>query len=51
MVDADFVSFIESMDRCWMEARFSELEAFLADDVVFVAPGGTPRGEGLTQAI
>jgi len=49
--DAEFIAFIESMDRCWMEGRLQDLGAFLAEDVVFVAPGGTPRGEGLTQAI
>ncbi len=51
----DFVSFIESMDRCWMEGRFPDLEEYLAQDVVFVAPGGERRGErrgeGLTLAI
>ena len=34
-----------------MEGRLQDLGAFLAEDVVFVAPGGTPRGEGLEQAI
>ena len=48
---ADFISFAERLDRCWMEGRFDDLDAFLAKDVVFVAPGGTPRSEGLAQAI
>ena len=51
MVETEFISFIESMDRCWMEGRLQDLGAFLAEDVVFVAPGGTPRGDGLAQAI
>ena len=51
MADSEFLSFTERLDRCWMEGRFADLEAFLAKDVVFVAPGGEPRGEGLAQAI
>jgi ketosteroid isomerase-like protein len=51
MVDTDFITLTESMDRCWMEGRFPDLEAFLAKDVVFVAPGGEHRSEGLAQAI
>jgi len=34
-----------------MEGRFADLEAFLAQDVVLVAPGGEPRSEGLAHAI
>jgi len=49
--DAEFISIAESLDRCWMEGRFDDLESFLAEDVVFVAPGGKYRGEGLAQAI
>ena len=51
MLAADFISFADRMDRCWMEGRLSELGEFLADDVVFVAPGGTPRSEGLAPAV
>lgn len=51
MEPADFISFADSLDRCWMEGRLHDLEAFLAADVVFVAPGGKPRSEGLAQAI
>jgi ketosteroid isomerase-like protein len=50
-MNPDFVAFIESMDRCWMEGRFPELEAFLATDVVFVSPDGVHRGEGSAHAI
>jgi ketosteroid isomerase-like protein len=51
MNDAEFISFIESLDRCWMQGRLQELDAFLAEDVVLVAPGGRARIEGLAQAI
>jgi len=51
MVDAEFVAFAEGLDRCWMEGRVDDLEAFLARDVVFVAPGGKLRSEGLAAAI
>ena len=51
MLAADFISFADRMDRCWMEGRLPELAEFLADDVVFVAPGGSPRIEGVAQAI
>ena len=51
MNDAEFISFIESLDRCWMQGRLQDLAAFLAEDVVFVAPGGKPRTEGIAQAI
>ena len=47
----DFISFTARMDRCWMEGRFRDLEAFLAEDVVFVAPGGEQRSEGLSTAV
>ena len=47
----ELISFTDRMDRCWMEGRFPDLEAFLAKDVVFVAPGGEPRSEGLAAAI
>jgi hypothetical protein len=51
MQDAEFISFVESLDRCWMEGRLQDLTAFLAADVVFVAPGGKPRSEGIGPAI
>lgn len=51
MLAADFISFADRMDRCWMEGRLPELAEFLAEDVVFVAPAGTPRSEGLAPAI
>jgi len=51
MLAADFISFAERMDRCWMEGRLSELAEFLPEDVEFVAPGGTPRSKGLAPAI
>jgi ketosteroid isomerase-like protein len=45
------IAFIESMDRCWLERRHGDLASYLADDVVFVAPGGKQRVEGLAQAV
>ena len=48
---AELISFTERLDRCWIEGRLRDLEAFLAEDVVFVAPGGKLRSEGLTQAV
>jgi len=51
MLAADFISFADRMDRCWMEGRLPELAEFLAEDVVFVGPAGTPRSEGLAPAI
>jgi ketosteroid isomerase-like protein len=51
MLAADFVSFADRMDRCWMEVRLPELAEYLAEEVVFVAPGGTPRSEGLAPAV
>ena len=51
MSDVDFISFVDSMDRCWMEGRFQDLGAFFAEDVVFVAPGGKHRSVGLAPAI
>jgi ketosteroid isomerase-like protein len=51
MNDAEFISFIESLDLCWMQGRPQDLDAFLAGDVVFVAPGGRARSEGIAQAI
>lgn len=51
MTDAEFISLAEDLDRCWLEGRFEDLGAFLADDAVFVAPGGSPRLTGLAQAV
>jgi ketosteroid isomerase-like protein len=45
------IAFIQDMDRCWVERRFGELSAYLADDVVMVAPGGRQRVEGADAAI
>ncbi len=51
MTNPEFVFFVEAMDRCWMEGRFEELSAFLAEDTVLVAPGGQVRIEGLGPAV
>lgn len=51
MNDQEFVSFVEAMDCCWIERRFDDLRAFLAEDMVLVAPGGQVRIEGLYPAI
>ncbi len=51
MTNPEFVSFVAAMDRCWMEGRFEDLRAFLAEDTVLVAPGGQVRIEGLGPAI
>ena len=50
MAVTELDTFIDRMDRCWLEGRFPELAQFLAEDVVFVGPGGTPRVEGLAPA-
>jgi hypothetical protein len=34
-----------------MHGRFQDLGAYLAEDVVFVGPGGKPRIEGLAAAV
>jgi len=51
MVDTELDTFTDRMDRCWLEGRFPDLANFLAEDVVFVAPGGAKRSEGLAPAI
>ncbi len=51
MPDADFIKFVEDMDRCWRESRFHDLDAYLADDVVIVAPDGKNRLEGIAAAV
>ncbi len=47
----DFIKFVEDMDRCWRESRFHDLDAYLADDVVIVAPDGKTRLEGIAAAV
>lgn len=39
------------MDRCWREGRFHDLDSYLANDVVLVAPDGKTRLEGLAAAV
>src|ERR1039457_3586262 len=51
MSEAEFISFVEQLDRCWMQGRLQDLEGFLAEDVVFVAPGGKLRSAGIGKAI
>jgi ketosteroid isomerase-like protein len=51
MSDQQFVAFAKALDECWMRDRFSDLPNFLADDVVFVGPGGEPRISGLADAV
>ena len=51
MSSADFIALIDGLDRCWMTGDFPALAEFLAKDVVFVAPGGAPRSQGLEPAI
>ena len=43
--------FVAEMDRCWLERRFDDLSAYIADNIVLVAPGGEPRIEGLAASI
>ncbi|OHT20965.1 DUF4440 domain-containing protein [Edaphosphingomonas haloaromaticamans] len=50
-MDAALAGFTEAMDRCWLEQRFGDLAAYLAEDVVMVAPGGSQRISGLDAAI
>jgi ketosteroid isomerase-like protein len=50
-MSADLIAFVESMDRCWIERRFDDLAAYVAADVVMVAPGGHTRMNGLAAAI
>lgn len=46
----DLAAFVAAMDRCWLERRFEDLAAYLAEDVVMAAPGGG-RVEGLASAV
>ncbi|WP_375286461.1 YybH family protein [Sphingomonas sp.] len=50
-MDDELIAFARQMDRCWMESRFDDLSAYIADDVVMIAPGGAHRAEGLTAAV
>jgi len=45
------ISFVDAMDRCWLEHRFDDLSAFLAPDVVVVSPDGATRLKGLVAAV
>lgn len=47
----ELVSFVEAMDRCWIEHRFDDLSAFLAPDIVVVSPDGVTRLAGLLAAV
>jgi ketosteroid isomerase-like protein len=47
----DMIAFVGEMDRCWIERRFTDLSAYLADDVILVAPGGKHRMEGVDASI
>ena len=47
----DFIKFVEDMDRCWREGRFYDLDTYLADNVVMVAPDGKTRLEGIAAAV
>lgn len=51
MDDAEFIALIEALDRCWMQGRLPDLDAFLAEDVVFAAPDGKHRIIGIEQAL
>jgi ketosteroid isomerase-like protein len=44
------IAFVEAMDRCWMEQRYTDLASCIAQDVVMVAPGGQGRIAGLEAA-
>jgi len=47
----DLIAFVKGMDLCWMERRFDDLSAYLADDMVMVAPDGRHRIEGRDASI
>ena len=51
MPDADFIKFVEDMDRCWREGRLHDLDTFLTDDIVMVAPDGKTRLEGIAATV
>ena len=43
--------FAQAMDQCWLQRRFDDLSAFLAKDMVLVAPGGNGRIDGCAAII
>ena len=43
----DLIAFVSEMDCCWMERRFEDLTAYLAEDVVMAPPRGQLRVQGL----
>jgi hypothetical protein len=47
----DLITFVQAMDRCWMERRYDDLASYIAEEVVMVAPGGQGRMEGLDAAV
>ncbi len=51
MSDAEFVSFVKALDQCWLQGHPEDLASYLAEDVVFVAPGGSVRSTGIECAI
>jgi ketosteroid isomerase-like protein len=51
MTDAEFIAFVEAFDQCWVSQHLQDLGTFLAEDVVFVAPGGNHRITGIEQAV
>lgn len=50
-MENDLIAFAQQMDRCWIEGRFDDLSAYLADDVVMAAPGGLHRTKGFAAAV
>lgn len=50
-MSVELITFVEALDRCWVERRFTDLGDFLAPDVVVVAPGGRARLDGLAAAV
>jgi hypothetical protein len=51
MESEDFVAFVKALDECWMQSRFEDLPAYLAQDVVLVSPDGKQRIEGISKAV
>ena len=47
----DLVAFARALDQCWLDGRFADVTAFVAPDVVYVAPGGSMVIEGRSQAV
>ncbi len=50
MADAIF-SFVEAMDRCWIERRLDDLSVLLRADIIVVSPDGATRVAGLAAAV